>query len=511
MTPPKILRLILGDQLNSQHSWFQGDQSLYTYIMMEIKSESLYVTHHIQKIMGFFAAMRQFKNELVNVGCEVKYLTISNQENHHDFEKNIKAIIDQGNYEKFEYQFPDEYRLDEILKKMSLTVPIQSIDSEHFYTERNELAQIFKGKKQLLMESFYRQMRKKHQVLMDGDQPLHGQWNFDHDNRNKIPVQHVPPPPLLFDHHLTALLQEITAAELPSIGQVDAAHFSWPISRKESLDLLEYFAEHLIDQFGTFQDAMTPHYWSLYHSRLSFSMNIKLIHPQEVVNRIVKEYHQRPDQIAYHQVEGFVRQILGWREYMRGIYWMHMPQFADTNFLNHERELPAWYWTGKTKMACLQHSIQQSLQYAYAHHIQRLMVTGNFALLAGIHPDAVDQWYLGIYIDAIEWVEITNTRGMSQFADGGIVATKPYISSAAYVDKMSHYCGRCFYKKSEKLGDKACPFNSLYWHFLFRHQEKFAKNPRMTMMYAVWNKMKPEMQESIIAQAEKYLHQIEQL
>lgn len=511
MKPTKILRLILGDQLNSQHSWFQGDQSTYTYVMMEIKSESLYVTHHIQKIIGFFAAMRQFKNELVNVGCEVKYIAISDQKNHHDFEKNIQAIIDHGNFEKFEYQLPDEFRLDELLKNMSISIPIQGVASEHFYTERHELAQIFKGKKQLLMESFYRQMRKKHQVLMDGDQPLHGQWNFDHDNRNKIPVQHVPPPPLLFDHNLTELLQEITAAQLPSIGQVDAVHFSWPISRKESLELLEYFATHLIDQFGTFQDAMTPHYWSLYHSRLSFSMNIKLLHPQEVVNRIVIEYHQRPEKIAYHQVEGFVRQILGWREYMRGIYWMHMPQFANSNFLNHNRELPPWFWNGKTKMACLQHSIQQSLQYAYAHHIQRLMVTGNFALLAGIHPDAVDQWYLGIYIDAIEWVEITNTRGMSQFADGGIVATKPYISSAAYVDKMSHYCGQCFYKKSEKVGDKACPFNSLYWHFLFRHQEKFAKNPRMTMMYAVWNKMKPEMQESIIAQAEKYLHQIEQL
>jgi deoxyribodipyrimidine photolyase-related protein len=240
-------------------------------------------------------------------------------------------------------------------------------------------------------------------------------------------------------------------------------------------------------------------------------MNIKLISPQEVIQRVVLEYNLRKDEIEYAQVEGFVRQIIGWREYMRGIYWMHMPAFGDMNFFNHQNTLPEWFWTGQTKMHCLQHSIQQSLQYAYAHHIQRLMITGNFALLAGVHPDAVDRWYLGIYIDAIEWVEITNTRGMSQFADGGIVATKPYISSASYIDKMSHYCGTCHYKKSEKTGDRACPFNSLYWHFLFRHQDQLAKNPRMTMMYAVWNKMNKDQQESIIRQAEHYLAHLNEL
>ncbi len=511
MTHPKILRLILGDQLNILHTWFQGDQSSYTYVMMEIKSESLYVTHHIQKILGFFSAMRQFNKELIALGCEVKYISIADATNQHDFQKNIQYLLNQEGFEKFEYQLPDEYRLDQILQNLNLSVRVSTCDTEHFYTTRNELAEIFKGKKQLLMESFYRKMRTKHQVLMDGTEPLHGKWNFDHDNRNKIPVNHTPPAPLLFDHDLSSIHDEIKQAELPSIGQVDSKHFSWPINREESLELLEYFAKNLIDQFGTFQDAMTPHFWSMYHARLSFSMNIKLIHPHEVVNRIVEEYNLRPNDIAYHQVEGFVRQILGWREYMRGIYWMHMPDFSTTNFLQHQNKLPEWFWTGKTKMACLQHSIQQSLQYAYAHHIQRLMVTGNFALLAGVDPDQVDQWYLGIYIDAIEWVEITNTRGMSQFADGGIVATKPYISSAAYIDKMSHYCGNCYYKKSEKVGEKACPFTSLYWHFLFRHQEKFAKNPRMTMMYAVWNKMNPEMQESIIAQAEKYLNQIDTL
>jgi deoxyribodipyrimidine photolyase-related protein len=275
--------------------------------------------------------------------------------------------------------------------------------------------------------------------------------------------------------------------------------------------VLEYFCKELLIHFGTFQDAMTPQYWSIYHSRISFAMNIKLISPKEVIERVVIEYNQRKEEIEYAQVEGFVRQIIGWREYMRGIYWMYMPSFGEMNFFDHQNPLPEWYWTGQTKMHCLQHSIEQSLQYAYAHHIQRLMVTGNFALLAGIHPDEVDKWYLGIYIDAIEWVEITNTRGMSQFADGGIVATKPYISSASYIDKMSHYCGKCYYKKSEKIGDRACPFNSLYWHFLFRHQDQLAKNPRMTMMYAVWNKMSKDQQESIIQQAEHYLARLNEL
>jgi len=505
------LRLILGDQLNIQHSWFQKVDDSVTYVLMEVRSESIYTTHHIQKILGFFASMRAFAQELMGRGHRVKYITILDADNLQSFEKNIQALIDQNCYSHFEYQQPDEFRLQELLDKLPLAVSKSKADTEHFYTATDELAVFFKGKKQLLMESFYRYMRKKHNVLMEGTEPLHGQWNFDHNNRNKIPLNHLPPEPLLMDHNLRAILREIETAQLPFIGQVEAQHYAWPITRKDGLGILEYFAKELLIHFGTFQDAMTPHYWSLYHSRLSFAMNIKLISPKEVIERVVLEYNLRKDEIDYAQVEGFVRQIIGWREYMRGIYWMHMPAFGAMNFFNHQNPLPDWYWTGQTKMHCLQHSIQQSLQYAYAHHIQRLMVTGNFALLAGIQPDEVDQWYLGIYIDAIEWVEITNTRGMSQFADGGIVATKPYISSAAYIDKMSHYCGKCYYKKSEKTGEKSCPFNSLYWHFLFRHQDQLAKNPRMTMMYAVWNKMNKDQQELIIRQAEHYLAHLNEL
>jgi len=240
-------------------------------------------------------------------------------------------------------------------------------------------------------------------------------------------------------------------------------------------------------------------------------MNVKLLSPKEVVDAVIQAYRSNEHSIALNQVEGFVRQIIGWREYMRGIYWMHMPGYEGLNFFNHENKLPDWYWTGETKMKCLSHSIKQSLQFAYAHHIQRLMVTGNFALLAGIHPDEVDHWYLGIYIDALDWVEITNTRGMSQFADGGIVGTKPYVSSANYIDKMSSYCGKCHYNSKQKVGEKACPFNSLYWHFYARNESLLQKNPRIGMMYVTWDKMQPEVKTELLNQAEFYLENISSL
>jgi deoxyribodipyrimidine photolyase-related protein len=355
-------------------------------------------------------------------------------------------------------------------------------------------------------------MRKKHQVLVThDDQPLHGKWNFDADNREKLPKKHQVIPPKLFNHDLSSLNGEIEQANVKTIGSVNANEFIWPINRGESLELLRFFVENCLPLFGTFQDAMAPLHWSLYHSRLSFSLNIKLLSPREVVNAAIAEYYRRPTDIAYNQLEGFVRQIIGWREYMRGIYWSHMPEYAELNFFQHLKPLPSWFWTGETKMNCLKHAITQSLEYAYAHHIQRLMITGNFALLAGIHPDEVDAWYLGIYIDAFEWVEITNTRGMSQYADGGIVGSKPYVSSASYINKMSSYCTECYYDKSKKTGDRACPFNSLYWNFYNSHEKLLSKNPRIAMMYRVWDRMSPTAKEELLLQAGKYLTQIDQL
>ena len=378
-------------------------------------------------------------------------------------------------------------------------------------SSRNELGDFFQGKKTFLMESFYHMMRKKHHILMEGDKPLTGKWNYDGENRKKLPKDHKPTSPLVFQNDVTKIVSEIQKTDIKTIGSIDAENFVWPINRKQSLALLDFFVTECLALFGSYQDAMTPNEWSLYHARLSFSMNVKLISPLEVINRAILEWENNPEKIAYHQLEGFVRQIIGWREYMRGIYWNKMPEYATMNYSNHENQLPEWFWTGKTKMNCLKDAINQSLNYAYAHHIQRLMVTGNFALLAGIHPDEVEAWYLGIYIDAIEWVEITNTRGMSQFADGGIVGTKPYVSSAAYIDKMSHYCGSCFYKKAVKTGDKACPFNSLYWNFYDKNEDKLGKNPRIGMMYNVWRKMKPDDKVALLEQADYYLKNINNL
>lgn len=509
----KTLRLILGDQLNSNHSWFKTVNDSVTYVMMEIRSETDYAQYHIQKVVGIFAAMRAFAEELSTKKHQVIYIKLKDANNLQAFDENIKQLISEYQFTHFEYQLPDEYRVDVALKELCNTISISSatVDSEHFFTTRNEMGDFFHGKKTFLMESFYRAMRKKHNVLMQGDQPLTGQWNYDSDNRKKLPKDHKPTAPLVFNNEVSAIYEEINSTDIKTIGTIEAKNFVWPINRTQSLELLDFFATECLPLFGSYQDAMSPNEWSLYHSRISFSMNLKLISPKEVIDRVTNEWHQRSQQIEYHQLEGFVRQIIGWREYMRGIYWHQMPDYAALNFFNNQQKLPDWFWTGKTKMNCLKDAINQSLHYGYAHHIQRLMITGNFALLAGVHPDEVDAWYLGIYMDAFEWVEITNTRGMSQFADGGIVGTKPYVSSAAYIDKMSHYCGSCFYKKSLKTGEKACPFNSLYWNFYDRNESKLASNPRIGMMYNVWRKMKPEDKTALLEQAQYYLKNVNEL
>jgi deoxyribodipyrimidine photolyase-related protein len=509
----KKLRLLLGDQLNTNHSWFQEVDDTVTYVLMEVRTETDYATHHIQKIVGFFAAMKSFANELISNNHNVIYIHLNDDNNAQSFEKNILQLIEAHHFSRFEYQLPDEYRLDEVLKNFCKTLKIETsvVDSEHFMSSRTELGEFFEGKKTFLMESFYHMMRKKHQVLMQGDKPLTGKWNYDADNRKKLPKNHKPISPLVFNNDVAEIVAQINKTDIFTIGTIDAENFVWPINRAQSLQLLDFFATECLSLFGSYQDAMTPNEWSLYHARISFSMNLKMISPREVIDRAIQEWQNRPNEIEYSQLEGFVRQIIGWREYMRGIYWLKMPDYATMNYFDNQEKLPEWFWTGKTKMNCLKDAINQSLEYSYAHHIQRLMITGNFALLAGIHPDEVDAWYLGIYIDAIEWVEITNTRGMSQFADGGIVGTKPYVSSASYIDKMSHYCGSCFYKKALKTGEKSCPFNSLYWNFYDKNEEKLSKNPRIGMMYNVWRKMKPEVQSALLEQADYYLKNINTL
>lgn len=509
----KVLRLILGDQLNYRHSWFRQADPDVTYLIMELRQETDYVMHHAQKVIGFFAAMYNFAEYLRKGGHQVIHLTINDPANTQQLQSNINYFISRRHIKKFEYLLPDEFRLDRQLKSICQDLAIESAyaDTEHFYAGRDELKQFFSGKKTYLMESFYRHMRQKHAVLMEHKGPAGGQWNYDKDNRKPYKEKTTLPPALEFKQDYSVIWREIKKAGIKCFGEPRENDFPWPTTRRQALQVLEHFIAHALPHFGTYQDAMRTESGYLFHSRISFALNLKMISPQEVVMRVENAWKNEPQTLAISSAEGYIRQILGWREYMRGIYWAEMPGFGRSNYFEHTAELPTWFWTGETRMNCLRHTIRQSLDLAYAHHIQRLMITGNFALLAGIHPDEVDKWYFGIYIDAIEWVEITNTRGMSQFADGGKVGTKPYVSSAAYIHKMSNYCTGCHYDKTKKTGPAACPFNSLYWHFYDRHEKQLSNNPRIGMMYTVWKKMAPKAKAEILEQANQYLNDMDNL
>jgi deoxyribodipyrimidine photolyase-related protein len=489
------LKLILGDQLNLQHSWFKEVDSSEVFVLMEMRQETDYAPHHIQKVVAFFGAMRNFSEILKQAGHQVHYLALDDKANRQQLEANLNFLIEKFNADGFAYMEPDEYRLDQQLKEyvLGLNIPSEVVETEHFMTSRSELTEFFEGKKQLILEFFYRRMRKKFNILMQLDQPEGGQWNFDKNNRKKWKgTPSIPEPFYPKANDLEALNEMIENAGVKTIGSFDKNQFLYPLSRTQALEQLDYFCRYLLVHFGDYQDALHTDEVNLFHSRISFALNAKIIRPLEVVQTVITYYREHSDDIELSQVEGFVRQIIGWREYMRGIYWKEMPAYASMNALENTNPLPEFYWTGKTKMNCLHQSITNSLDNAYAHHIQRLMITGNFALLAQIHPDKVDEWYLGIYADAIQWVQITNTRGMSQWADGGIVATKPYVSAAAYIHKMSNYCDSCQYDKKKRVGEDACPFNSLYWNFLDDKKQFFAKNNRMAMMLRLLEKIPAE-------------------
>ena len=505
------LRLVLGDQLNRNHSWFRATDPSVTYLLMEMRQETDYVAHHIQKVVGFFGAMRRFAHWLRDSGHQVIYLELDDAANSQDLAANISELVQTQGFTRFEYLLPDEYRLDQQLKELCKELPIasQSFDTEHFLTERDDLAEFF-GPKPYLMETFYRNIRRLHGWLMEDGKPAGGRWNYDRENRKALPKDRKVAEAKTFDHEVTDLVKLITSSQVNTIGTIDPLHFIWPLDRDESLQLLDYFIDACLPDFGAYQDAMHTDYWSIFHSRVSFSLNTKMISPREVVEKTLEAY-ERNDQISLPAVEGFIRQIIGWREFMRGVYWAQMPDYATMNALEHHHPLPDFYWTGDTHMSCLRHAITQSLETAYAHHIQRLMVTGNFALLAEIDPDAVDRWYLGIYIDAVQWVEITNTRGMSQFADGGIIATKPYVSSANYINKMSNYCSSCRYDHKQKSSKNACPFNSLYWNFLLSHKKYFSANHRMRMMYSRLEAMSSQEKSKLVSRANDCLDNLDGL
>ena len=534
-TAKSTLRLVLGDQLNPLHSWFTSVDDGVVYVLMELRQETDYVLHHAQKILAIFAGMRDFAAQLEAVGHRVHYLEIDDAANLPTITENLNALIAQYQATAFEYQAPDEWRLDmqmaDYVKSLtqSQSISTQVVDSEHFFTARDETALIFGDRKKWLMETFYRQMRAKHGILIEDDskppKPVGGQWNFDAENRKAWPGLPLAPSDIRAErrktHDHSFLWTTIVKAGVKSFGEPNASKFGWPLNRAEALVQLDIFIAQVLPNFGDFEDAMSSKSWRLFHSLLSFSMNVKMLNPREVVAKA--EVAGRSGTAPLAAVEGFIRQILGWREFVRGFYWAKMgdsagvnpeASYADSNYFNHQLPLPQWFWTGQTQMRCMAAAVGQSLEQAYAHHIQRLMVIGNFALLAGLNPKELHHWYLGVYIDAFEWVELPNTVGMSQFADGGLLATKPYVSSAAYIDRMSDYCKGCHYDKKlreDTPTKKACPFNALYWDFHLKHADKLSANPRIGMVYQQLKKMDSGKIEALQAQAASFRERLDLL
>jgi len=506
----KTLRLIFGDQLNGEHSWFAEVDDNVTYCLFEMRQETDYVRHHVQKVLVFFAAMRWFAQTLREAGHQVQYVPLNATDNQQSLTDNLTRLLQQGDYQRFEYQYPDEYRLDRQLAEFCADLDIGHAvcDSEHFLTERDAVQQMFAHRKTALMETFYRHMRKRHDVLMDGEQPLSGKWNHDQDNRNKLPDTEDLPDYPAYRHDVSDLLAMLDDCGVSYFGEVEAAALDWPLTEAEAQQELEDFLHHRLQHFGDYQDALSERGPWLYHSRLSVAMNLKLISPMLVIERAVAHWQAHQNSISFSQIEGFVRQILGWREFMRGMYWWQMPEYKKTNHFDHAAGLPSCYWDGDTELACLRHSTRQSLHYAYAHHIQRLMVLGNFALLTGTDPAQVDGWYLGVYADAIEWVQLPNTRGMSQYADGGLLATKPYVSGGAYINKMGDHCKGCRFDVKQKTGADACPFNYLYWHFIDQHLDRLQGNQRMAMMLSQWRKRDARDKQAVRDSAQRFLQDL---
>ncbi|MDR9826911.1 cryptochrome/photolyase family protein [Vibrio sp. FNV 38] len=511
------VRFVLGDQLNLQHSWFDNYSEGVLYVIAELVQEQTYVKHHAQKQVAFLAAMAEFANALKEEGHDVLHLTLDQTTCFNDVKSLLQTLCEETNANQLDYQRPDEYRLLSQMRQLKLkqTVCVEH-DTEHFLCDFDTLLKEFLPNKATRLENFYRRMRKRYSILIDeAGEPVGGQWNFDVENRKKLKKSDIDviPTPLVFSNSVDVYIQRLTKHNLLGFGEV-SSKLLWPVNRSQSLNLLAHFCQICLPLFGTFQDAMTDNstaQWSLYHSRLSFALNSKMLSPKEVIDTALSVYQSQPSRELLAQVEGFIRQILGWREYIRGMYWANMPGYDQCNHLKHTNQLPDFFWHAKTKMNCVHHAVHQSLQTAYAHHIQRLMVTGNWSLLAEIDPHQVHEWYLGIYIDAIEWVELPNTMGMALYADGGLIASKPYVSSGAYINRMSDYCRSCHYKVKARHGEDACPFNSLYWRFMNKHRATLTRNPRMNMVYRNWDRLAKEEQEATLEMAEYYLAHLDSL
>jgi deoxyribodipyrimidine photolyase-related protein len=501
------LIIILGDQLSPKLSAFWGaNKETDTIFMCEVMAEATYVKHHKKKIALIFAAMRAFASDLHMQGWRVDYVALDHPENTGSFDTEIARAVARWKPQRLTTTKASEYRVLEMQRAWVETLPceVNVLEDERFICSTARFnAWADDGRKQLRMEFFYRDMRRLTGLLMDGDKPIGGQWNFDHDNRKPAKADLFMPAIKRYEpSEDTRKVLDLVATRFPDhFGDLEPFWFG--VTAADAQDALTHFINVALPRFGDYQDAMLKDHKFLYHSLISFYLNIGLLDPLEVCQKVEAAYHS--GRCPLNCAEGFIRQILGWREYVRGIYWHEMPNYASSNALNATRALPDFYWTGDTKMACLRAAITQTKEEAYAHHIQRLMVTGNFAMMAGVNPHEVHEWYLAVYADAFEWVEMPNTIGMSQFGDGGLLASKPYASSGAYIDRMSDYCGDCHFSVKEKTGEKACPFNYLYWDFLLRHREKLGGNPRMAQMYRTFDKMEPARQEATLESARVFL------
>ena len=500
------LILVLGDQLSESLSALAAaDKSTDVVVMAEVAEEATYVQHHPKKIAFIFAAMRKFAARLRDAGWDVRYTQLDDTDNAGSIPGELLRRASETGASDVIATQPGEWRLNQALEDMPLNLTMKP--DTRFVSTQEEFDSWADGRKALRMEYFYRDMRRKTGLLMDGDQPEGGKWNYDAENRKPAPDDIAFSGPMQFtpDDTVEEVLDLVEARFGNSFGTLRPFWFA--TDQTQARRALTHFITYALPRFGDFQDAMMNDNRFLYHALISPYLNVGLLDPIEVCRAAEDAYKE--GHAPLNAVEGFIRQIIGWREYVRGIYFREGPDYPHRNALNHQRKLPEFYWTGETEMNCLSKAITQTAEEAYAHHIQRLMVTGNFALLAGINPYEVHEWYLRVYIDAFEWVEAPNTVGMSQFADGGIIASKPYVSSGAYINRMSDYCKSCRYKVTAKTGEDACPFNLLYWHFLDRHSEHFAKNQRMSQIYANWRRMDDTRKETILSEANAFLETLD--
>ena len=486
-SPGPTLVPVLGDQLSLSLASLEGQQPADTIVlMMEVAEETTYVRHHRQKIAYIFSAMRHHAQALRDAGWTVDYVALDDPDNGGSFTAEVARAIARHAPARLCVTEAGEWRVAAMLDSWETVfgLPVEIRTDTRFVADHRDFEEWAEGRSELTMEWFYRLMRRRTGLLMDGDKPAGNRWNFDKENRKPARSDLLMPRPLAFapDAITREVLALVEARFADHPGSLDG--FDWAVTAAEAEAQATMFFRHALADFGPYEDAMLTGERHLWHSILSPYINSGLLDPLDLCRRAEAEY--RAGRAPLQSVEGYVRQILGWREYMRGIYWRDGPDYVHRNFLEHTRQLPRWYWTGETDMHCLAEAVGQTLSTAHAHHILRLMVTGNFALLIGADPAEVHRWYLEVYVDAYEWVELPNTLGMSQFGDGGLVGSKPYVSSGAYINRMSDYCRHCRYDVTKRIGDDACPFNALYWDFLARHADKLGDNPRLRMPYRNW-------------------------